>query len=57
MYMQSFQSMDKKYIVSTPLRATIHGAGDYSPQDLGTYTGSSEQAKRLGLDFCFRLWI
>ena len=30
-----------------PLRATIHGAGDYSPQDLGTYTGSKEKSERL----------
>lgn len=30
-----------------PLRAAIHGAGDYSPQDLGTYTGSKEKSERL----------
>ncbi|WP_304001820.1 MSCRAMM family protein, partial [Faecalicoccus pleomorphus] len=43
-----FSINGQKVYCIDPLRATIHGAGDYSPQDLGTYTGSPEQAKRLG---------
>ena len=43
-----FSINGQKVYCIDPLRAAIHGAGDYSPQDLGTYTGSPEQAKRLG---------
>lgn len=42
-----FSINGQKVYCIDPLRAAIHGAGDYSPQDLGTYIGSKEKSERL----------
>lgn len=42
-----FSINGQKVYCIDPLKAAIHGAGDYSPQDLGTYTGSKEKSERL----------